>query len=244
MWGVLEQVDLGPGVRAGFTTRAAGNLARDVGDDPEQVTARRERLRTWAGAPIRFAHHVHGAVVLQPGPVVPAADPVGDGWCTTTVAPVAVHAADCLPVLLADPAARVVGAAHAGRRGLLERSAPTGGVLAATVAAMRARGAEQIRAVIGPSICGRCYEVPEHMARAAEAAGVPRARTRWGTPGLDLPAIALTHLTALGVAATVSAWCTLEDDRFFSHRAEATRRAGVPGGRPRGRHAGVVALID
>lgn len=241
---MVHPVDLGPGIRAGFTTRAAGNLARDVGDDPAKVTARRERLSAWAGAPVRFAHHIHGGQVLEPELAAPAADPVGDAWCTTAPVPLAVHAADCLPVLLADPSARVVGAAHAGRRGLLELSDPVGGVLAATVAAMRARGAEQIRAVIGPSICGKCYEVPEHMARAADAAGVPRARTRWGTPALDLPAIARAQLAALGVGVTVNGWCTLEDNRFFSHRTETTGRGAVLGARPRGRHAGVVALTD
>src|SRR5690606_40659126 len=94
-------------------------------------------------------------------------------------------AADCVPVLLADPAAGVVGAAHAGRVGA------AAGVVPATVEAMEALGARRdaLEVVLGPAICGGCYEVPERM-RAEVDARLPGSavRTRRGTPGLDLRA--------------------------------------------------------
>ena len=78
-----------------------------------------------------------------------------------------VLAADCAPVLLADPRARVVGAAHAGREGM------AAGVVTELVAAMSAAGADPARmhAVIGPHICGGCYEVPEEMRARVAATG-------------------------------------------------------------------------
>ena len=94
-----------------------------------------------------------------------------------------VRAADCVPVLLADPVAGVIGAAHPGRPGL------AAGVVPATVAAMRERGATDITAWIGPHVCGGCYEVPAEM-RDEVGALVPAAvaTTTWGTPALDLGA--------------------------------------------------------
>ncbi len=81
----------------------------------------------------------------------------------------AVLVADCVPVLLADPVARLIGAAHAGRPGL------AAGVVPALFVAMTKAGADPARmqAMVGPSICGACYEVPAQM--RAEIAAV-RAR--------------------------------------------------------------------
>lgn len=137
----------------------------------------------------------------------------------------AVRVADCAPVLLADADAGVIGAAHAGRVGL------AGGVLQATVAAMRALGAGAITAWIGPHICGRCYEVPEAMAAEVEAA-VPGSRTRTstGTSGLDLGAGAAGILERLGVPATDVSRCTLQTATLHSHRRDAAasgRQAGI-----------------
>jgi YfiH family protein len=145
-----------------------------------------------------------------------------------------VLVADCVPVLLADPDARVVGVAHAGRQGLLD------GVVGAALEALVAQGAhaERVRAVVGPAACGRCYEVPEQM-RDEVAAVRPgtSSTTSWGTPALDLPAGVVAELRAAGVRTVVETGiCTLEDERFYSHRL-ATR-----GGTTTGRFAGVVAL--
>jgi hypothetical protein len=121
----------------------------------------------------------------------------------------------------------VLAAAHAGRPGL------AAGVLQATVAAMVECGARpaDVVAVIGPGVCGRCYEVPAEM-RAEVGAIVPgsAATTRAGTPALDLPAGAEQILLAAGVG-TVRRTdvCTIEDARFFSYRRDGRtgRFAGV-----------------
>lgn len=244
---VLE-VDLGPGVRAGFTTRVGGvsaapwdelNLGLGVGDDPAAVRENRARVGAWAGAPVAFARQVHGADVhVLGGPDEAAADAVADADALVTAlrgTAVGVLVADCVPVLLADAPAGVVAAVHAGRRGL------AAGVLQAALAEMVARGAdpERVRAAVGPAISGPRYEVPADM-RAEVAALVPEAActTAWGTPGLDLPAGAAAVLRRAGVRDVHEpGWCTDTESRFYSHR-RAQRTGGTTG-----RSAGVVALV-
>jgi YfiH family protein len=236
---VLE-VDLGPGVRAGFSTRLGGgstgawaglDLALHVGDDPDAVGRNRALLAAWAGAPVRFGRQVHGAAVA----VLPTPDdvePEADALVTADRGlPVGVLVADCVPVLLADASAGVVAAVHAGRRGLLA------GVLARAVEAMTAAGAHaaDVRAAVGPAAGGCCYEVPAGLQEQA-CAGRPElhATTTWGTPALDLRAGAVAELSGLGlVDVRLVGTCTIEDSSFFSHR-----RDGVTG-----RFAGVVALV-
>jgi YfiH family protein len=245
---VLE-VDLGEGVRAGFTTRAGGvspppwdqlNLGLNVEDDPGRVLANRDLVGRWAGTSVAWASQVHGSDVRvlgeRPGD---ARTPVGryDALVSTTPAvAVGVLVADCVPVLLADPGARVVAAVHAGRRGLVA------GVVQAALDAMVAQGADpaRVRAAVGPAISGPHYEVPAAMQHEV-AAVVPEAacRTAWGTPGLDLPAGVAAVLGRGGVREVLlSGWCTDTDERFFSHRR--AQRAGTT----TGRSAGVVALTS
>jgi copper oxidase (laccase) domain-containing protein len=124
--------------------------------------------------------------------------------------------ADCVPVVLVGAEAGggpVLGVVHAGRPGVAS------GVVPAAVARMRDLGAEGINAWIGPSVCGRCYEVPSAM-RAEVGALVPATwcETSQGTPGLDLPAGVRQQLEADGVPVAYSGGCTLEDDRLFSYR--------------------------
>ena len=130
--------------------------------------------------------------------------------------PLAVLVADCVPVVLVgeDPAgAPVLGVVHAGRPGVAAEVVP------AAVARLRELGADRISAWVGPSVCGRCYEVPEGL-RADVAAAVPATwcTTSTGTPGLDLPAGVRSQLEAAGVAIEYSGGCTLEDDTLFSYR--------------------------
>lgn len=269
----LLEVDLGPGVRAGFTTRAGGvsggehaalNLSIAVGDEPQAVRHNRLAVARLLGAPLAIAEQVHGcdvAEVADPtwedgrGPDVaevahpswpdrrgagsPTQDPLAyvaraDGLVTTGHVTLAVLVADCVPVLLADPVARVVATAHAGRAGVVA------GVVGQAVRAMTDRGArpERIRAALGPAICGRCYEVGADL--RAEVAGrlpVTHSVTSWGTPALDLPAAVRFQLAAAGVRTVdTPAWCTLEEDRFFSHRGWG--RTGLR----HGRQAGLVVL--
>jgi YfiH family protein len=245
----LELVDAAlPGAVAGFTTRVGGvsgsrweslNLALHVDDDARLVRANRERLARRLGSrPVSFPEQVHGAGVLAVGRgradrsrITNEGAPGVDALVTAeTGLPLGVLVADCLPVLLVDPVARVAGAAHAGRRGRVA------GVLQQAVAAMVELGAVPARtaAVIGPAVCGRCYELPAAMRDEVEAA-VPGSATltRVGTPASDLPGGARRVLETLGLAAVREIGiCTVEDARFYSHR-----RDGVTG-----RFAGVVML--
>ena len=158
--------------------------------------------------------------------------PDTDGLVTTARGVVLVMmGADCLPVLLADPTAGVVAAAHVGRSGL------TAGVLPELLSVMTAQGArvERVVATLGPGICGRCYEVPAPMAELVEAAAPgSRSATPTGTAAVDLTAGAHRQLREAGGARTSAAGgCTAEQpERWYSYR-----RDGVTG-----RHAGLAWL--
>ncbi|QCB93885.1 peptidoglycan editing factor PgeF [Cellulomonas shaoxiangyii] len=249
----FDAVDLGPGVRAGFTRRGGGvsappwdglNVGLAVGDDPAAVVRNRRLLADRVGAPVVFATQVHGrGVVVVDGAAAggAAAAGVAEADAVVTTSPevaVGVYVADCVPVLLADRAAGVVAAAHAGRPGLVA------GVLQATVAAMVALGArpERVRAVLGPCIAGESYEVPAGM-RAEVAAVVPEAaaRTRDGAPAVDLRAGALAVLARCGVASVqVDRRDTYADPELYSHRRAVH---AAPAGPRTGRFAGVVRLL-
>lgn len=231
-----------------FTTRYGGvstpplefsNLAVSVGGERRQTVTNLELLAaTVGGGPVNFPEQVHGPEVLVVdeqraglSPLIIEGAPGVDALVTRLPAvPLGVRAADCMPVLLADPVNRVVGAAHAGRRGL------AGGVLQNTVAAMVGQGAapERIAAVVGPAVCGRCYEVPADLQAAVDAVVAGTASlTSHATPSLDLPKGAHSVLRAAGVGqVTVLGICTVEDERFYSYRRS----------RHTGRFAGVVML--
>ena len=235
----MLHADLGPGAWAAFTTRAGGlseepyaslNLGAGVGDDPAAVARNRGRLARAADAPVAFVRQVHGAEVFHwDAQAVPplGEEPVADAVLSTTPGTaVAVLVADCVPVLLAGPGG--VAAVHAGRKGVLAGVVPT------AVAALGDAGVRVSHAAIGPSICGRCYEVPESL-RVEAAAALPAlwSTTSWGTPALDLPAGVRAQLHAAGIAQVDEhPVCTWEDERFFSYR-----RSGVCG-----RSAGVARL--
>lgn len=120
-----------------------------------------------------------------------------DGQVTTrTGVALGMFAADCLPVLFADPVARVIGAAHCGRRGL-ER-----GVIGETVDLMVAKGAsrERIVATLGPRICGDCYEVGDEIADAFQNRfPLTKTVTRFGGAGIDIAEAAMIDLAFAGV---------------------------------------------
>ncbi|ANY09676.1 peptidoglycan editing factor PgeF [Pseudonocardia sp. HH130630-07] len=241
-----------------MTTRAGGrsagpftsfNLSRGVGDDPGAVTANRARIVRELGlSGLVFLTQVHGtgvAVLREPPRARPgtggvAAD-VPDTDAVVTDVPllgIAVLAADCVPVLLGDPVAGVVGAAHAGRVGAAS------GVLDAVVGEMAALGAEpgRLEVLLGPAVCGRCYEVPAAM-RAEVEAVLPgsASTTRTGTAGLDLRAGLTRRLAALGVTKVgTDPRCTIEDPDLFSHRREGRcgRQAAITWLDPRGARDG------
>lgn len=197
--------------------------------DAAAVEVREDALARLAGAtgavPV-LMHQVHGAEAVVVGDPAGAA-PTCDALLTSRpdVALLA-RAADCVPVLLADPATGWVAAVHSGRAGLAD------GVVPAAASAMRAQGAEPVVAWVGPHVCGSCYEVPEDL-QGDVVARVPEARstTSWGTPALDLGAGVRAQLAAEGVDdVRVVGACTREDQTWPSHRrdgAAATRFAGV-----------------
>lgn len=254
----MHPVDLGDGVHAFFTTGTGGvspapwatsdggglNLGLNVSDSAARVAVNRSLVAERLGAPVAFATQVHGDVVLELGgaertrwaaPRPPASAGEGDALVTAERGlGLGVLVADCVPVLLADPEARVVAVAHAGRRGV------QAGVVHRALDALVARGADpaRVRAAVGPAVCGRCYEVPGAL-RDEVAAVVPEthATTDAGTPGLDLPAGVLAQLAARGVAASRVPRCTLEDPSLFSHRRASAADTTT------GRQAGIIALI-
>jgi hypothetical protein len=199
---------------------AMGRGAEPVGDDHVDLSD-----GTTVERPVTM-HQVHGAdVVLLDGR--PDADPTCDGLVTTTTGVVlAPRAADCVPVLIADPERGIVGAAHAGRKGMIA------GVVPQTVASMRDLGASRFVAWVGPHACGRCYEVPADM-RQAVADEIPEAwgETSWGTPSVDLGAGITAQLEAEGAEVVTVEGCTIEDGRYYSYRRD---------GQDTGRQAGLI----
>ena len=207
------------------------NLGAHVGDDPVAVAANRARVARELRVPedrLVWMTQVHGTgVAVVDGP---QQGPVPDVDALVTATPglvLCVLVADCVPVLLADPVAGVVAAVHAGREGVRQ------GVVPAALAAMTRLGARpgDVTALLGPAVCGACYEVPAAM-QAELARVVPGAavRTRKGTPGLDLRAGLDARLRAAGVPEVVhDPRCTVEDPRLFSHRRDGVtgRQAGL-----------------
>lgn len=227
-------------VRFAFTDRHGGvstgpfaslNLGDHVGDDAAAVQRNRRILTdrlSIADDRVVWMRQVHGARVAVVDTASPTTIRDVDGLVTKTPGlALGVLVADCVPVILTDDSAGVVGVAHAGRQGLFV------GVIDAAVAAMQRLGAapERIHAVLGPAVCGRCYEVPGELQQAV-ADRVPAAlsATRDGAPALDLVAGIRQRLQDLGVGQIdVDGRCTVEDPDLFSYRRSGTtgRQAGV-----------------
>lgn len=220
-------------VRHGFFTRKGGassglfsglNCGRRSTDQREMVALNRARAATAMGvesgclATVKQVHSADVVTLTDAQDIAAVAGTEADGIVTARrdVA-LAVLTADCQPILLADTRAGVIGACHAGWRGALN------GIIEATVEAMRALGADRIRAVIGPTISQRAYEVgPDFMdSFLAEDPGNDRFFSGGpnGRPMFDLPSFGLMRLRDAGVEAEWSGHCTYSDpDRFFSYR--------------------------
>lgn len=223
-----------PGIRHAFFTRAGGvstgvyeslNVGRGSGDDPADVTENRRRAAAHFGLPaqaLSTAYQIHSATALIADRPWGDGRPRGDAVVTLTPGVLCgALAADCAPILLADPDARIVAAVHAGWRGAL------GGVAEAAVEAMSGLGAEpgRIVAVVGPCIGPMSYEVGQEFRAAFEAADP--AHGRFFAPGaeadkrmFDLPAFVLSRLRAAGVQTCAWIGCDTcaDQDRFFSNR--------------------------
>ncbi|NHI20905.1 laccase domain-containing protein [Phycicoccus endophyticus] len=225
------------GARRAFTGRPGGvsrgpwsglNLGLHVEDDPAAVHDNRRRLRAAVGRPVVWMAQCHGAEVATVDGL-PAEAPRCDAVVTASdEVALAVLVADCVPVLLASPEG-VVAAVHAGRPGMLA------GVVPRALEAMRDLGAGAVDAVVGPSVCGRCYEVPASMRADAARVEPVSATVSWtGTPAIDVAAGVVAQLDRLGVPVTWVAGCTREREDLYSYRASRTT----------GRFAGVVTRVS
>lgn len=215
----------------GFTTREGGvspapynslNLGLSTADGLENVLENRRRvLAAFGDPPLAQLSQVHGStvhLVQEPG------EWRGDGLLTATRGLLLrVGVADCYPILLHDPAKGVVGALHAGWRGVVA------GILPRALELMRAHFGsrlEEVRLAVGPGISGPHFQVGTEVVQRFEQAGLPFYHPDPGHPGkymLDLEqairaqalqgGIALEHYWALGR-------CTYADPVFFSHRRD------------------------
>ena len=210
------------------------NLGAHLNDDAAAVARNRSRLaRAFELAPadLRFMRQVHGCTVLEVG--AGRDDPTREAEADVMISDdpdvaLVVLVADCTPVLLLDRREGLVGAVHAGRVGF------TTGVIDAALSALRDRGAADLEAVVGPSICPRCYEVPEDLRQAAaQASPAAYSVSRTGTPAIDVAAGVVEQLEMAGVAITWLPGCTREDETLFSHRRDGQS----------GRFAGVIRLL-
>ena len=232
-------------LRHGFFTRKGGassglfaglNCGRGSSDQKEVVAINRARVAAAMGLPperLATVKQTHSdRVVTLTGTEDLDAVARLEADAIVTAVPglaIAVLTADCQPVLFADAGSGVVGAAHAGWRGALD------GILQATVAAMRDAGARDIRAVIGPCISQRAYEVSEDFMDRFLIEDERYSRFFSGGPNgrpmFDLPGFGLATLRELGVEAEWIGHCTYSDPaRFFSYR-RATHEGAADYGR-------------
>lgn len=235
------------GVGAVFTLRTGGvsrgpwgavsgeggfNLGAACGDDPAAVAANRAALTALLPSAPRWLNQVHGPVVVDAASVTEPV-PADASFSDAPGVVCAVMVADCMPVLLADRHGRVVGAAHAGWRGL------AGGVIQATAAAMRDRlgdPAAELVAWLGPAIGPAAFEVGDEVRAAmierlspAGAAFVEKGNGKWLA---DLFTLGRQALASCGVDDVAGGGqCTVGDaERFFSFRRD----------RVTGRHAALI----
>ena len=244
------------GIRHGFFTREGGvsgglyaSLNGGVGskDNIEHVAENRARMAAAIGVtPDRFvtAYQIHSPqVVVVETPWTAETRPRADAIVTRMRAlAIGISTADCGPVLLADPQAHVIGAAHAGWRGALT------GVVEATIEAMERLGAArgEIRAALGPMIRQQNYEVGNDLIERFR--GEDPASSRFFAPAardghalFDLPGYIDSRLTRAGIRYIEDVGhCTYADpDRFFSFRRTTHR-----GEADYGRHVNAIALAD
>ncbi len=210
-----------------FTSRAQGDLAVDLSPDVLE-----ERRAAIAPTPWTWLRQVHGAdvvVVTEPGEHAGAE---ADGAVSAVEGvTLAVHSADCAPVLLCSSGTgpTVIGAAHAGWRGL------QAGVLQRTVEQMRQLGADDVVWRLGPCISPAAYEFgPDELEQLRATLGdAVVGRTATGAPALDLRAGVRAALSSVGASPAEpgeAVACTATDPSYFSWRA----------GRDHGRQAGIV----
>ncbi|MDL2397359.1 peptidoglycan editing factor PgeF [Rhizobium mayense] len=221
------------GIRHGYFSRDGGvseglyrglNVGLGSNDNREHVQENRRRVAAWFGLPperLATVHQVHSPDVIAVDAGYDGTRPQADAMVTATPGiALGVLAADCGPILFADPENRVIGAAHAGWKGALT------GVLENTIEAMIALGAERAKiiACLGPSISQASYEVgPEFVDRFVtydpDYAKYFIPSERVGHAMFDLPGLTIERLRKAGATAENLDLCTYpHPDRFFSYR--------------------------
>jgi YfiH family protein len=234
------------GRRGGVSEGVCAGLNVGLGSTDDRAAVRENRRRAVEavapGATLVTLHQVHsGEALAVTGPFPDDARPHADGMATDRPGlALGILTADCAPILFADAAAGVVGAAHAGWKGAI------GGIVEATVAAMERLGAARARiaAAVGPCIARRSYEVDDGLFRRfaeADAANEPffSPGVRAGRHQFDLEAYVLSRLAeaGLGRVEALGEDTYSQPDRFFSYR-RATHR----GEADYGRQLSVIAL--
>ena len=217
-----------------FTNRTGGlstgafhslSLALHVDDDPSAVNQNRKILEEELAMPVAYMNQVHGNLVVE----VQARQvltPTADALITRQKGlALAVMVADCIPLLMANSSA--VAAVHVGRRGLIN------GVARQALQHLRAIDSSPVTAVVGPSICGSCYEVSEDVYReVVDLYPVAASATVHSTFALDLSQALIEELRGDLVSVIDESRCTVEDLDLYSYR-----RYGVTG-----RQVGVIWL--
>ncbi len=213
-----------------FTSRTGGvstgafsslNLALHVGDLESDVIRNRCLLAEEIGQH-QYMNQVHGnhTVIVES---VSEESPTADALVTGIPGvPISVMVADCIPLLLSSDVA--VAAVHVGRKGLMNSVALN------ALVAMREIGANHISAIIGPSICGRCYEVSEEIFQEVTAVfPLAASETKSGSRSLDLSGALTAVLAAEGVEVVHENSCTVEQEDLFSYRRDGVtgRQAGI-----------------
>ena len=214
-----------------FTDRTGGlstgaflsrNVATHVGDDHATVLINRARLESDLALSIQFMDQVHGNTVatIDAQSVSP---PVADALITqNTGIALAVMVADCIPLLLAS--SQTVAAVHVGRKGLMNE------VALVAIQEMRSFDSTEISAVVGPSICGQCYEVSRDVFDdVTKSFPLAASKTRNGGFALDLSRALIDQLQSSGVNVVDEGRCTVEDKNLYSYRRDGVtgRQVGV-----------------
>ena len=198
------------------------NVATHVGDDHATVLANRARLESDLVLPIQFMDQVHGKAVATIERQI-ISPPTADALVTkSTGIGLAVMVADCIPLLLASTQA--VAAVHVGRKGLMNK------VALEAIQEMRSHGSADITAVVGPSICGNCYEVSQDVHDdVVKSFPLAASKTREGGFALDLSRALIDQLQHLGVKVIDEGRCTVEDKNLYSYRRDGVtgRQVGV-----------------
>ncbi len=216
---------------------ASLNTGLHVGDNPGDVAENRRLIRECFDIEdLIIVTQVHSAEVIDIKDKLPPETTRADAIITARPAiAIAVQTADCVPILFLDPTKKVIGVAHAGWRGTLDKIAEK--TVAAMVKNYGAKPAD-IRAAIGPSIGPCCYEVSrEIIDDFQDKLGYDLKDIAWASSdrNLDLPTINKLQLEAAGLAPyniDQTSICTAcRSDLFFSHRLEADSAAGLNTGR-------------